>query len=1228
MGRKWLLVTLLVLFFTTIYLQFFESAQLPHQTGTQSASLITDNEHDYGIGSASRRTVQEESAATKETRISKSIQKQSSKRDSITQEYGSVGKNMVTDDAHPEDPGPQLFIEPSSLIGAANGILLQAGTIDTDKGSITTAIPENLRFDPTRIAPGELIRYLVQFTGPVQQHWKEFITEVGGVLGNYIPNNCFVISLTPRQHEIVSSYSFVRWTDYYHPLFKLSENLSDSELLHKAKRTIDRGVVGSSVEESGANTVDSEKILLAVQTFKRDQLHYLYGLTKSIEGSAVINASDTRKSRIILEVPTQDLEQILILLAQASEVEWIEPFVPPTINNDEMVWVVQQNNPGDTGLWDKNLTGVGQIIGVGDTGLDVDMVFFWDETQGIPNSTVNLSQRKVISYHDLAGNGDWDSHDHGTHVAGTIAGKSTSVNSAYNGVAYEARLVVQDIGNGGSLTGIPGDLNTYFQQAYNDGARIHSNSWGAAVNGAYTAYAQDADEFMWNHKDFLIVFSAGNEGAEVNTIGSPGTAKNVLTSGASENGHIGYDQENVAYFSSNGPTDDGRIKPTVTAPGHYISSADSDGNISSYNSSVQTMSGTSMSAPSHAGSAALIRQYYIDGFFPSGVRNPSDSITPSAALIKATMVNSAVNMSGTNSDGPIPSTGQGWGRILLDNSLYFESDDHLLFISDEQSGVQTGQSNSYTLFSDGQSPVKVTLVWTDYYPSLSSGVQLVNDLDLTVVGPQTQYKGNVFSGGISSTGGLYDRLNVVENVVLPNPETGSFTITVSGFNVPYGPQPYALVVTGLTKGSSAATLSLDKTSYRPGQNLIVTLNDLDLNSGGQTDFASVHISSTGDSGQDITLTETNPDSGTFQGTFVVNSVVAVNEGDTITVEYTDQDNGEGSSETIEAAATVDGIAPTIGEVTIEQISRYSAVVSWQTGEPTTGTLFYLKQGESEWLEIASGVAQHHSITLEELDAGTLYQLKIEVSDLASNSTIVDNSGTFYTFSTDIEETILLENAEGGSSFFQLSGGSNSAGENGLWHITTFSSNSGSSSWYYGRETTKTYDTGFRNWGHITSAVPIDLTNCVGAELRLNHILKTEEFSPYDTGKVEVSEDNITFTTLHQSVKTDVDWEELSITLDNYVGKQIYIRFSFDTDDEMFNGYQGWLIDDIRVVTFHKKKGDINGDGKIDLADILLSLQVAIGSTEGSAAIQIEGDVDGDGRIGIIETISAMRTVSQ
>ncbi|MGH9172786.1 MAG: S8 family serine peptidase, partial [Vicinamibacterales bacterium] len=180
-------------------------------------------------------------------------------------------------------------------------------------------------------------------------------------------------------------------------------------------------------------------------------------------------------------------------------------------------------------------------------------------------------------------------------------------------MAPAAQLTMLSMGpNNGTGLAVPVDLVTgVFQDAYNDGARIHSNSWGSSGLsnfGKYKANSQDVDEFVRDHPDMLIVIAAGNDGPNASTVTPPGTAKNCLTVGASESvrllpGLISIDPnlqdadfnpatsptnvplstntfdeqadnaDHIATFSSRGPmndTGDTRIKPEIVAPGTWI----------------------------------------------------------------------------------------------------------------------------------------------------------------------------------------------------------------------------------------------------------------------------------------------------------------------------------------------------------------------------------------------------------------------------------------------------------------------------------------------------------------------------------------------------------------------------------------------------------------------------------------------------------------------------------
>jgi hypothetical protein len=146
----------------------------------------------------------------------------------------------------------------------------------------------------------------------------------------------------------------------------------------------------------------------------------------------------------------------------------------------------------------------------------------------------------------------------------------------------------------------------------------------------------------------------------------------------------------------------------------------------------------------------------------------------------------------------IPNNNEGWGRVLLNDALYFDGDAVELRIEDEGTGVANGGSESYTFDVDSSTvPLEVTLVWTDYPATSGAGVALINNLDLTVSTPGgVDYKGNVFSGGVSTLGGSYDIRNVEEVVRILTPAPGAYTVRVDGTNVPHAPQPFALAATG------------------------------------------------------------------------------------------------------------------------------------------------------------------------------------------------------------------------------------------------------------------------------------------------------------------------------------------------------------------------------------------------------------------------------------------------
>ena len=642
---------------------------------------------------------------------------------------------------------------------------------------------------------------LVKFPGPVTaDQLRRLETQVDRIF-TYLPHDAFLVRASLAKSADLESNVGAAWTANYHPAYKIGPG---AEIFSHAKSRALKP--------------------LMIHVFPDIELDPLVEELERLGARVTGLEARERFSRLRLLVSPQQLTTLKNELAQRPEIFFFDLETRRVLLNDTTAWVSQTGVSGgqQKPIHNAGIYGDGQIVGVLDTGIDPDMCFFRDTVNGLPptnacnsGTTVNLSQRKVIAVDFLhsgecsggISSSEWDTQDHGTHVAGTIAGDNFAnpgVRDSADGMAPAAKLVIQD---GGYATdncadlpalGCPVvDLNPIFQQAYNQGARIHSNSWGDdennPVKGLYTAGSEDSDEFMWNHKDFLLVYAAGNDGPGNGRIGSPATAKNVVAVGATLRGSSA---QSMASFSSCGPTQDGRIKPDVTLPGSSIISANSDNNTGSNNCNTKSSSGTSMAAPGVAGAAALVREYFVDGFYPSGSANGSDSLTPSAALLKATLISSGQNMTGVSG---WPANCEGWGRVALDDALELSGDSRSLIV-DDNAGFAQGSSNdtvTYDIQVDSSSEaLKVSLVWTDYPSTPAAGTHLVNDLDLEVSGPSGSFKGNVFSGGVSTTGGSADRLNSVEQVLVASPTAGSYTVTVRSFTVPQGPQPFALVITG------------------------------------------------------------------------------------------------------------------------------------------------------------------------------------------------------------------------------------------------------------------------------------------------------------------------------------------------------------------------------------------------------------------------------------------------
>lgn len=326
----------------------------------------------------------------------------------------------------------------------------------------------------------------------------------------------------------------------------------------------------------------------------------------------------------------RDLTLISAVAGQATQAEINELAARDDV---EQVWLdepisakLEHSIPllGIDTIWQGGNEGQGIKIAILDTGVD--------------ESHPDL-QGRVIAQTDFTGQGNDDGNGHGTHVAGIVAGDGSASNGRFRGVAPQAELIAAKVLKnnrvGNSSWAILG-----LEWAMNEGAQIINLSLGTDTpsdgNDALSVACNNAVQ-----AGFVLCVAAGNEGPNPQTVGSPGAAELVITVGATTLA------DDVADFSSRGPTLDGREKPDILLPGHQITSllASTAPNFGvSVNAHYTVDSGTSMATPLASGIAALML-----------VVNPT--LTP--ADVKAILRASALDL------GLDPNT-QGAGRVQGD----------------------------------------------------------------------------------------------------------------------------------------------------------------------------------------------------------------------------------------------------------------------------------------------------------------------------------------------------------------------------------------------------------------------------------------------------------------------------------------------------------------------------------------------------------------------------------
>lgn len=653
-------------------------------------------------------------------------------------------------------------------------VLLLNGAVYPD-GERQAAIPAAFRVDGYPADAPAL--YILRCAEPVKTAWLDELRRLGAEPRGYLAYNSLLVGMDGASRSRMGELGFVDWSEPLQPYYKVSPALQ-------------------------LRLAQGGEVLALAMLWSPRLLPQALEALKTMPVEVLTAESDAWCALIAMRMPLASLDEVAALAA----VEWVE-----LCGGGTSAGAVEEGAamavPAGAAASDGAKT-----VALADSGLGTGGM------QGLPGPLRDA----VNSLQSYRGDGGEDTNGHGTAVAGVLAEAL--------GAGADLRVYATTYG----MERYPRPLSIYslLDEAYGQGARVFlagAVPEGRESLGSYGIHASQRDAFAWSNPDMAVAEPAGNEGTDADGDGAVdggsllggATAKNVLSLGGSESPQAdpsagaplsyGELQEyfsgsfassvlagdasagaaaGMAAFSSRGPTADGRIKPDLVASSTDVPSVASGGPRAAPGvfpdgaAGGVRLYGTSAAAAQAAAALAELR----------GALTRARGGEPSAALCKALLVNAAEDLSpGQYGEEkmevpPAPNPVEGWGRLRADRAM---DERTWLKILDDEEGVRTGDARVYRVEVSAASELRVTLAWTDY-PSLPEArLHLVNDLDLRVVDPGG---GFYYPNGRNSR----DPVNNMERVVVDVAERpGDYTIEISAWNVPYSPQPFALVVQAL-----------------------------------------------------------------------------------------------------------------------------------------------------------------------------------------------------------------------------------------------------------------------------------------------------------------------------------------------------------------------------------------------------------------------------------------------
>jgi hypothetical protein len=633
--------------------------------------------------------------------------------------------------------------------------------------------------------------YIVQFGTIANDKLLDSLRDVGVEILQYVPDQAFLVYASGDAIAKAAAHSRVRWVGGFLPEHKVSAELRQRIAVTKPTRLGRKTRMPVSPIETTAGNIAT----FNVSVFKREDLGEIASNIANITGGSIVSTSDLPNNYF-------NVVQVSIPIDQVDAIAAIPGVI--TLNvagrrvpEDERSSQIIAGNytgpttiagPGYNPLSQFGVDGTNVTVSVSDDGITVP------GNGGFYLTAVNTVNGPAYNASAAAASG------HGHLNASIIAGMTPF--GPLDPFGYNYGLGVAPNAN---IVNIPFLNNTSTDaQAANDQvtvagpngviSSISNDSWGAGTNSnAYSDYEAEYDAYVRDASTagtidpLLFVFSAGNCGqapsgsacSSQSGLTRPKIAKNIISVGSSEStrttlgasGNI----NDIASYSSRGPAADGRIKPDIVAPGSAITGSRTTNSSGTFGPIPGATPdpyhvysfGTSHAAPQISGVAALFTQFWKNGH--AGTK-------PSPAMVKAAIINTGQEMTGTGATLPLPNGSEGWGRVNM--KFMFNTGTTVSYFDQSTTLGTVGAVRNYSgTVTDNTKPVRVTLVWTD--PPGVADPALVNNLNLSVTVGGNTYKGNVFSSGLSTTGGSADTVNNVENVWLPAGVTGPITASVT-----------------------------------------------------------------------------------------------------------------------------------------------------------------------------------------------------------------------------------------------------------------------------------------------------------------------------------------------------------------------------------------------------------------------------------------------------------------